>query len=35
LVERKFNLDLMKEITTCHLYHPERNYQTFQEYRQG
>jgi acyl-lipid omega-6 desaturase (Delta-12 desaturase) len=35
LVERQFNLALMQEVTKCHLYHPERNYQTFEEYRQS
>jgi acyl-lipid omega-6 desaturase (Delta-12 desaturase) len=34
LVERQFNWALMKEITdNCHLYHDERSYQTFQEYK--
>jgi omega-6 fatty acid desaturase (delta-12 desaturase) len=34
LVERQFNWALMQEVMQCHLYHPERNYQTFQEYNQ-
>jgi acyl-lipid omega-6 desaturase (Delta-12 desaturase) len=35
LIERKFNLSLMGEVGKCHLYHADRNYQTFKEYRQG
>lgn len=35
LYEREFSWALMKEITDyCHLYHPERNYQTFREFHQ-
>jgi omega-6 fatty acid desaturase (delta-12 desaturase) len=34
LYECNFSWDLMKKITDeCHLYHPEKNYQSFQEYR--
>ncbi len=32
LIERKFNWALMKEVNDCHLYHPERYYQTFREH---
>jgi omega-6 fatty acid desaturase (delta-12 desaturase) len=35
LIERKFNMALMRDVTKCHLYHPERYYQTFKEYKQG
>jgi acyl-lipid omega-6 desaturase (Delta-12 desaturase) len=35
LVERRFNWKLVKEITdNCHLYEPDRRYQTFSEYDQ-
>jgi omega-6 fatty acid desaturase (delta-12 desaturase) len=34
LIERQFNWALIQEMTSCHLYHPTRNYQTFQEYEQ-
>ncbi len=35
LILRKFDLALMREVGKCHLYHADRNYQTFKEYRQG
>jgi acyl-lipid omega-6 desaturase (Delta-12 desaturase) len=33
VIQRKFNWELMQEVTLCQLYHPERNYQTFREYK--
>ena len=36
LVKREFNWELMKQITEeCHLYHPDRFYQTFNEYEES
>ncbi|MGB5772920.1 MAG: fatty acid desaturase, partial [Crocosphaera sp.] len=36
LCELRFSWQLMDEITSqCHLYHPEKNYQSFQQYHQS